>query len=281
MQGRPERLDDLVGEAAEVATAILERIEDRDPGSRVTDHDRATVARDRLGVRQAEEVADGVGREDVATGRQELVQDRLRVAHPPVGEAGNELDCRRLGGPPIGLQDAAQLPLDQRERKRTEVEPLDPGDHGGADLGAVGGTEDEEDVRRGLFEGLEQDVPTLRDPLDLVDDEDLRRQVGGRRVDARQELADIVDPVVRGRVQLDDVERPALADRVAAGTRVARLAAADIRTVDGLGHDAGERRLARAPRPDEQVGVCGSAAPDRVSERGDHGLLAHDLGEAL
>ena len=93
---------------------------------------------------------------------------------------------------------------------------------------------------RGLLEGLEEDVPALGDPLHLVDDEDLRREVGGRRVDPRQELADVVDPVVRGRVELHHVEGPSLADRVAGGAGVARLTVRDVGAVDGLGDDAGE-----------------------------------------
>ena len=99
---------------------------------------------------------------------------------------------------------------------------------------------------RRLLERLEEDVPALLDALHLVDDEDLAAQVRGARVDARHELAHVVDLVVGGGVQLDDVERPALADGDAAGAGVAGLAVAQVRAVDGLGHDARHGGLARA-----------------------------------
>ena len=85
------------------------------------------------------------------------------------------------------------------------------------------------DVVGRLLERLEQHVPALGDALDLVDDEDLAPQVRGRRVDARQQLAHVVDGVVGGRVDLDDVEGPALADRHAGLAGVAWLAVAQVR----------------------------------------------------
>jgi hypothetical protein len=126
-------------------------------------------------------------------------------------------------------------------------------------LGAVGRAEDEHDVVGRFLECLEQDVPALADPLNLVDDEDLDRQVRGAGVDPRQELAHVVDAVVRGGVHLADVEGPALADGHAGRAFVAWLAVAQVRAVERLGQDAGHRRLAGAARTDEEVGVGGSA----------------------
>ncbi len=133
--------------------------------------------------------------------------------------------------------------------------------------------------RRWFLEGLEEDVPALLDALDLVDDEDLVAQVGGARVDARQELAHVVDLVVRRGVELDDVEGTALADGDAAGAGVAGLAVAQVGAVDGLGHDARHRGLARAARSDEEEAMAdadpvaprcaasGRRAPGRPSGR--------------
>ena len=132
-----------------------------------------------------------------------------------------------------------------------------------------------------LLEGLEQDVPALLDALDLVDDEDLATQVGGGRVDARHELAHVVDLVVRGGVELDDVERTAVADGDAAGAGVTGLAIAQVGAVDGLGQDAGHRGLAGAARPDEQEGMADAPEADGVAQRLDDRLLADHLGEGL
>ena len=93
----------------------------------------------------------------------------------------------------------------------------------------VGRAEDEQDAVGRLLERLEEDVPALLDALDLVDDEDLLAQVRGGRVDARQQLAHVVDAVVGRGVQLDDVERAALPDGDARRARVARLAVPEVR----------------------------------------------------
>ena len=122
------------------------------------------------------------------------------------------------------------------------------------------------DVLGRLLERLEEDVPAFLDALDLVDDEDLALEVGRRGVDARQQVAHVVDAVVGSRVELDHVERAALADGDARLARVVRLAVDRIEAVDGLGDDARHRRLARAARADEEQAVADSR-PSRTALR--------------
>ncbi len=278
---RTDRVDRLVGEGVEVASPVLEGVEQLDPANRIGGHEGRHEATDRVPVGEPEQVAHRVRREKVAAAGEQLVEDRLRVAHPAVGKVGDERDCLGLGGATIRLEDPAQLSLDEDRRERAEVEALDAREDRRPDLAGIGRAEDEEDVRRRLLERLEEDVPSLRDPLDLVDDEYLRREVRRRRVDARQELADVVDPVVGRGVELDDVQGAALADRVAGGTGVARLAVGHVRAVDRLGEDPRERRLAGPARSHEQVGVAGPAGPERVPDRGHDRVLADDVLEAL
>ena len=80
----------------------------------------------------------------------------------------------------------------------------------------------------------------------------MRREVGRGVVDPLAEVADRVDAAVRRGVDLDEVHRPALADRDARRAGVARVAVLEVRAVDGLGEDPGQRRLARPARPDEE-----------------------------
>ena len=98
---------------------------------------------------------------------------------------------------------------------------------------------------------------------------------------ARQELADVVDPVVRCGVHLDDIERAPLADGDARLAGVARLAVAEVRAVERLGDDPGHRRLARPSRADEQHRVGDPTGPHGIPERLDDRLLADDLAERL
>ncbi len=70
------------------------------------------------------------------------------------------------------------------------------------------------------------------------------------------EVAHGVDAVVGGRVELVQVVGRAGLDGHARLAHAARLAVLQVRAVEGLGEDAGRRRLAGAPGAAEQVGVA-------------------------
>ena len=65
------------------------------------------------------------------------------------------------------------------------------------------------------------------------------------------------------------------------GARVAGVAVLEVRAVDGLGEDPGERGLAGAARADEQERVRDPVGADGVAQRLDDRFLADDLGERL
>ena len=280
-QGRPQAVDRLVGEGPQIASHFLQRVQDLDAGYRVATDQGAQERFDRLRVDQPQDVAHAIGRQIARVGAEQLIEHRLRVPHAAGRETGDEIDCLRLGRPPVRLEDGAQLAADLRDREAPEIEALDTRNDGRPDLRAVGRAEDEDHVVGRLLERLEQDVPTLLDPLDLIDDEDLDGQVRGARVDPRQELAHVVDPVVRGRVHLAHIESAAFADGDAGRALVARFAVAQVRAVEGLGQDPRHRGLAGSAGPDEEIGVGAPARPDGVSEGLDNRLLADDLAEGL
>ncbi len=221
-----------------------------------------------------------IGQRLVARGEQ-LVEHRLRVAHAARGQVRHEGDRGRLGRAALIGQDAVELARDLVHRQRPEREALQARQDGRPDLARVGRAEDEDDVVGRILQRPEEDVPAFLDALDLVDDEDLAAQVRGRGVDARQQLAHVVDLVVGGRVELDHVERPALADRRAGLAAVARLAIDRVGAVDRLGQDAGHGRLAGAARSDEQEAVGQPVEADGVAQRLHDRGLAHHLAEGL
>ncbi len=63
----PDRLDHLVEDDTDIATAVLELVENTDPGNDVAVHERCHETFDGLGFCEAQEVADG-GFVDPATG---------------------------------------------------------------------------------------------------------------------------------------------------------------------------------------------------------------------
>ena len=178
------------------------------------------------------------------------------------------------------LGDPAHVRLELLGRQQAELEVLGPAADGRQHLVRVGGGQDEAHPARGLLERLEQGVGRPgAEHVDLVEDVDLGPP---RRGDDRaaDEAAHVVDLVVGGGIELEEVHaRPGL-DRHTRVARTARLAVTQVRAVEGLGQDPRRRRLAGAPRTGEQVGVRLGAGADGVADRADHVVLAADLGEA-
>ena len=88
-----------------------------------------------------------------------------------------------------------------------------------------GGGEHEDHVGRGLFERLEEGVEgRLREHVDLVDYEHAVAPFGGGNLHLVDEFADIVDGVVGGGVELEDVERTVLVECAAGVALVAGVA---------------------------------------------------------
>ena len=144
--------------------------------------------------------------------------------------------------------------LEPRKDRRWEALGLGRGEHEGDELGW-------------LFERLEKRVPgVLRDLVRLVEDVDLAPQAARGVREALAQVADLVDAAIAGRVDLDEVEGSSLADRDARRACVAGVAVAEVGAVDGLGKDPGQRRLARAARPDEQDGVRDAVGSDGVAK---------------
>ena len=148
----------------------------------------------------------------------------------------------------------------------------------------IGGREDERDVRGRLFERLQQRVRRRgREHVHLVDDVHLAPRGGAEaEVHALDEVAHGVDAVVRGRVELDEVEEGAARDRQAVLALAAGLAVgAEIEAVQRAGEDARGGRLAGATRTGEEVGVAGPLLAHRVAKRVRDVTLTDELREVL
>ena len=210
-----------------------------------------------------------------------LVEGRLHVA----GRAGpgphHVVDGLGTDVEPGVVDDVAGQLGQLVGRQQVQLEVLGAAADGGQHLLRVGGGQHEHHVLGGLLERLQQRVRRRRrQHVDLVEDVHLRApgRAHGRLGD---EVADGLDPVVGGGVELVHVERRAVLDGQARLADAARLAVGRVRAVEDLGQDAGGRGLARAPGAAEQVGVAHPIAPDRVLQGRDQVVLAPDLGESL
>ena len=117
----------------------------------------------------------------------------------------------------------------------------------------------------------------------LIEDEHLV-PIAGRRIDgALTQVASVIDAVVAGRVDLDDVERArspagqiAAAGTVAAGHRGRALLA-----VEAAGQDPRRGGLSAPARTGEEVGMVDATALDGGLQRIGHMLLTDDLVEGF
>ena len=191
---------------------------------------------------------------------------------------------------PSPFADGLQSCLHVARREAAEVEALAAGDDGGQDPVRFRGAEDEVGPRRGLLQRLEERVEgEVREHVDLVDDVHLGaalRRPGAE--DTLLQVADVVDAPVAGGVHLDEVQSTALVHVEAEGAGVVGVAVMGLAeggveapAVEGLGKDAGGRRLAGAARPAEEVGVGDATLFDGLAQRLHHGILAGNVRKAL
>ena len=112
--------------------------------------------------------------------------------------------------------------------------------------------------------------------MHLVDDIDLILAYLWGNVYLLHQLADVVNGIVGGSIQLEDVVRALLVECSTRLTLVACLPVfARIQTVDGLGKDTRTGGLSHASRSAEEVGLCQFPCGDGVFQRGDERLLTH------
>ncbi len=96
------------------------------------------------------------------------------------------------------------------------------------------------------------------------------------------ELADLIDGVVGGTIDFDDIHIFATGDRLAGVTSAAGIAIGGaVGTVDGLGEDAGGRGFSNAARAGEEEGMGDAVREDGVFEGLRDGFLAHEFIEGL
>ena len=202
-----EMLEEVVDEATEVLTLLGELLDEDERSGRVVVDHHVAEPEERVLVHGSQKLEDGLRVDRSVRRRRELVERRDGVAKRPARAPGDErerrighLDRLAVGDPP---EDRDEL----REPRALEHERLAARAHGRDHVPVLGRAEDEEQVRRGLLDELEQGVPRGTGELvRLVEDVDLVAALDRLEHDALANLADVVDATLRGRVHLDDVE---------------------------------------------------------------------------
>ena len=214
-------LEQVGDEPAEILALLGELLEEDERAGRVAVDDRVAEPEERVLLDGAEQLQHRLDVDRVPGRGGELVERRDGVAERAACAASDQrercvgrLDLLGVGDPP---QHAYEL----RQPRTGEDEGLAARADGLQHLGEVGRAEDEDEVGRRLLDQLQQRVPGgVRELVRLVEDVDLVAALGRLEDDPVADLADVVDPALRGGVHLDDVERRAVGDRDA---RVADL----------------------------------------------------------
>ncbi len=172
--------------------------------------------------------------------------------------AGNHGESLGFCGKSLLLADEGQVILDLCIGDGVEVEALHTGEDGCRNHLRIGGTEDEDHVRRRLFQGFEQRVEgRLGEHVDLVDDIDLVFTLGGGEVHAVDDLvAHRVDAGAAGSIELMDVGMVALGNGLAGLAGAIRQLPFTLLAQQRFGENARHGGFAGAARAAEQVGVA-------------------------
>ena len=135
-------------------------------------------------------------------------------------------------------------------------------------------------MMRWLLKGFEEGIERRRrEHVYLVDNE--YRVATLLRDDAHllDKVANIVDRVVRGSIELVDIQRASLIERATRLALVARLATLRVETVYRLGEDTRTGGLADTSRPTEEVGVSKLSALNGILQCRGYMTLSHNRRE--
>ena len=275
-------LEQVGDEPSEVLAVLGELLEVCERPRRVAVDDEVADPEQRLLLDCAEHLEHVLDGDLRAGRRRELVENRLGVAVGAARAAGDQ----RQGGvgrvDPVRVGDAPELRHELGQPRPLEHEGLTARAHRRQHLAQVGGAEDEDEVGRRLLDQLQERVPGgVRELVRLVEDVDLVAPLGRLEDDALADLADVVDPALRGGVHLDDVERGAVGDRDAGVADLVRRRRRPLRAVERLREDPRHRGLAGAARAGEEVRLPHLVGRERVAQCPHDPLLADHLVEVL
>ena len=276
-----QALEQVLDEAARVVAGLDHALDDAEGRGAVATREGVDGFIQQGGVRVAEQ-RDGrlVGDLPVDRSGHQLVEHRQGVSHRAAARAHDEgQDALAHADVLLGAQ-GRQVRAEDIRRHQAERVVVGARANRADDALGFGRREDELDVLGRLLDELEQRVEALvRDHVGLVDDEDLVSVAHRRKGGALAQVAGVVDAAVRGRVDLDDVERAG----AAGGQLAARFALTAggvrgaLRAVQAAREDARRGGLAASARPGEQVRVRHAIRAQRRLERLRHVFLTDHL----
>ncbi|MNZ86193.1 hypothetical protein D3C78_1050100 [compost metagenome] len=209
-----------------------------------------------------------------------LIGQAHRVAHRAVGGTPQQPQRIHFEGDLLDGQHMGQV-LDHPLRRHVLQRELQAArKDGDRQLLRVGGGEQELDVGRRLFEGLEQGVERVRGQhVHFVDQVDLVAAAAGRVLHVVEQLAGVLDLGPAGGIHLDQVDETPLVDLPAYRALAARRRADALLAIQALGQDACDGGLTHATGAREQIGMVQPLVVQRIDQGLEHMGLADHFAE--
>jgi hypothetical protein len=145
-----------------------------------------------------------------------------------------------------------------------------------------GGGEEEKDMGRRLFQGLEKGIEGFRrEHMDFINDVDFEPSGTGHILNIFPKLTDLINASVGGPIDFKDIHGNTFSDFVARSADIAWRRGRALVTVHGLGHNAGHRRLPDPSGAGKQERMRHLVGPDSVLEGLRDVTLSHDFLKGL
>ena len=274
-------VDEFIAQPFHVAGAVVEVVDLCERHGAVALQDAVRQLEQVVSAGKADDRVDS-GFVDARTLADALVQNGERVTQSAVRETGDQVRRAFRQVEAFLARHIEQPRGDVLGRYTVEVETLAAGQDGGRKFMDFRRRQHELDVLRRLFQRLQERVERAGGKhVDFVDDVDAVFAADRREVRLVADLTDVVDTVVRGGVDLDDVEDGPGVDAFTGLAAVAGVPVHRVLTVDCLGEDLGAGRLAGTSRTGEQIGMGMPARPHLVHESPGDVFLPDDVREDL
>ncbi len=209
-----------------------------------------------------------------------LVGQAHGIAHRTIGGAAQQPEGIFLERYVLGSQHVIEVFNHPLRRHVLQRELQTARQHGDRQLLRIGGGQQELDVGRRLFQGLEQRVERAGgEHVHFVDQVDLEASTTRRILHVVQQLAGILDLGTAGGVHFDQIDEAPLIDLPAYRAGAAGGGADAGLTVQALGQNARDGGLADPTGTGEQVGVVQALAVQCVDQGLEHMGLADHFAE--